>query len=111
MHQASRDSILTIVVRNHSEEAFNPGNDDGCMQARRVRLSDDRSPSGACISTFMFATAAVQINPYLFKRPDPESDYARLHAIAVANGQVFTPNSGQSWFIVVHFKTPYHSTY
>lgn len=61
------------------------------------------------VSLFFFTTVAIQFNPFYYKNPDPESDYAKLHDIAVANGQVFSPNGGKTWFVVVHLKSPYHS--
>ena len=63
------------------------------------------------VSNFTVATFAYHYNPYDYHDADPESDYAKLHAQAIANGQCFSPNGGQSWFVVINFKTPYHCTY
>ncbi len=81
------------------------------MQARRVRKADHRSPSGHSTSLFFFSTVAVQYNPFFYDKADPQADLAKLYETAIANGQVFTPNGGRTWFVVVHLKTPFHSTY
>lgn len=58
----------------------------------------------------MWATVAFQHNGFLYKDCDPKADMARLHSIAKATHQAFTPNTGKTWMTLLALKTPYQST-